>query len=136
MIAATFALAFGAILLSAYRLSGSPAGAGVVVFLGAWIVALGCASQVGAILDRVARDSGWRFLAKLAAWAVVLGVTGWAMLRAPGPELLTGLLIMPVVVGLVGTLVARQDRWGAVAFLIVALALSAMLVPAAIERMP
>jgi hypothetical protein len=35
---ATLALTLGATLLGAYRVSGSPAGAGVVVFIGAWFV--------------------------------------------------------------------------------------------------
>ena len=136
MIGATVALTFGASLLAAYRVSGSPAGAGVVVFAGAWLVAVGCALQLGAIFDRVTPPGAWRFLAKVAIWAVALATTGWAILRAPGPELLTGLLTVPAIVGLVGAFVARQDRWAAVAFLVVALALSGVLVPAALERLP
>jgi hypothetical protein len=136
MIGATLALTLGATLLGAYRLSGSPAGAGIVVFLGAWFVAFGCALQLGAILDRVTLASAWRFLLKVTAWAVVLAATGWAILRAPGPELLTGLLTAPVLVGLGGIVVAREDRWAAVGFLVVALALSGVLIPAALERLP
>jgi hypothetical protein len=66
----------------------------------------------------------------------VLAATGWAILRAPGPELLTGLLTAPVLVGLGGIVVAREDRWAAVGFLVVALALSGVLIPAALERLP
>jgi hypothetical protein len=135
MIAATLSLALGAILLGAFRVSGSPAGGGVVVFVGAWLVAIGCALQLGAILDRVALASGGRIVLKFATWAFVLGATAWAMARAPGPELLTGLLTVPPLVGMAGVIIARRDRWPALGFAIVALALSALLVPAALERL-
>jgi hypothetical protein len=104
MIGATLALTLGATLLGAYRVSGSPAGAGIVVFLGAWFVAVGCALQLGAILDRVTLAGALRFLLKVTAWAAVLAATGWAILRAPGPELLTGLLTVPVLSVLWGSL--------------------------------
>ena len=51
MLAATLTLAMGLSLLAAFRLSGSPIGAGVVVFVGAWLVAIACAIQLGAIVD-------------------------------------------------------------------------------------
>ena len=133
MIAATFALALGAMLLAAFRISGSPVGAGVLVFLGAWFVAIGCALHLTATIDRLALAVGWRMGLKLAAWAFVVGATVWAIARAPGPELLTGLLTVPVLVGVAGIL--PQARAAALGFLVLALALSAFLLPAAIERL-
>ena len=135
MIGSALALAVGAALLAAFRLSGSPVGAGVLVFVGTWFVAIGCALHLSAILDRMALAIGWRISLKLAAWALTLGATGWAIARAPGPELLTGLLTVPTLVGIAGTVLAGSDRWSSLGFAFVALALSAILVPAALERM-
>ena len=135
MIGSTLALAVGATLLAAFRVSGSPAGAGVLVFLGAWFVAIGCALHLGAILDKAALAIGWRISLKLAAWALIVCATAWAMARAPGPELLTGLLTVPGLVAIAGTVLARRDRWSALGFAFVAVALTAMLVPAALERL-
>ncbi len=135
MLGATTALALGATLLAAFRVSGSPGGAGVVVFIGAWLVAIGCAMHLGATLDRRALARGWRIGLKLAAWALTLGATAWAMTRAPGPELLTGLITVPPAVGLAGIVLAPDDRWPALGFALVALALTAILVPAALQRL-
>ena len=135
MIGATFALALGAMLLAIYRSSGSPAGAGVLVFIGAWVVAIGCAMQLSAILERLAPAGWWRLLLKSAAWALVVTATASAIIRAPGPELLTGLLTVPPLVGLAGVLAGRQDDRIALGFLVVALALSVLLIPAAVERL-
>ena len=136
MIGSTLVLALGATLLAAFRVSGSPIGAGVVVFVGVWFVAIACALHLGAIRDRMGLAMGLRISLKLAAWALTLGATAWAMARAPGPELLTGLLTVPVVVGMVGALLAGRDRSASLGFAFVALALSALLVPAALERLP
>lgn len=135
MIGSTLALAFGATLLAAFRLSGSPAGAGVLVFVGTWSVAIGCGLHLGAILDRVDLATGWRIALKLATWALVLAGTIWVILRAPGPELLTGLLTVPVIVGVAGIFLPRTGRGAALGFLVLALALSAFLVPAALDRL-
>jgi hypothetical protein len=135
MIAATLLLALGATLLVVFRLSGSPVGAGVVVFLGAWLVATACAMQLGAIVDRVAAGSGWRIALKVTAWIVTMAATAWAIAQAPGLQLLMGLLIAPVLVGVTGVVAARRDGWPAVPFALVALALSVLLIPAALERL-
>ena len=135
MIGATFTLALGAMFLAVFRLSGSPVGAGVLVFVGACVVAMACAMQLGAILDRSALAVAWRVLLKVAAWALIGSATGWAILRAPGPELLTGLLTVPPLVGVFGVAASGHDRRAAAGFLIVALGLSALLVPAALERL-
>jgi len=135
MIGSTLVLALGATLLAAFRVSGSPAGAGVLVFVGTWFVAIGCALHLSAILDRMGLAIGWRTSLKLAAWALTLGATAWAMARAPGPELLTGLLTVPALVGVAGTVPAGSDRWSSLGFAFVALALSALLVPAALDRL-
>lgn len=135
MIGATLALALGATLLAAYRFSGSPVGAGVLVFIGALVVGIACAMQLGAVVDQVRLAGGWRMLLKIAAWALVVTATGWAILSAPGPELLTGLLIVPPLVGIIGTAAGGHDRRAALGFLVVALALSALLIPAALERL-
>ena len=135
MIGAALALATGVTVLAVYRLSGSPAGAGVLVFIVAWVVAIGCAMQLSAVLDRLPVGGAWRFLLKATAWAVVVMLTGWVMLRAPGPELLTGLLTVPALIGIVAVMAGGPDRRIAVVFLAVALALSALLVPAAMERL-
>ena len=106
------------------------------MFVGTWFVAIGCAMHLSAILDRMGRLAiGWRTSLKLAAWALTLGATAWAMARAPGPELLTGLLTVPALVGVAGTALARSDRWSSLGFAFVALALSALLVHAALERL-
>jgi hypothetical protein len=135
MIGATLALTLGATFIVVFRLSGSPTGAGVLVFLGACLVAIGCAMQLGAILDRVVVAGGWRWLLKTAAWALVVAATGGAILRAPGPELLTGVLIVPPIVGVVGVLACGDERGKALGFLAVALGLSALLIPVALGRL-
>jgi hypothetical protein len=133
MIGSTLALAVGATFIAVFRMSGNPLGAGVLAFLGAWFVAIGCALHVSAILDRVALTSGWRISLKLAAWALILGATAWAIARTPGGELTIGLLTAPVLVALAGVVLAGRDRWPALGFAAVALALSALLVPAALR---
>lgn len=135
MIGATLALALGATLLAVYRFAGSPLGAGVLVFIGAWMVAIGCATQLSAILDRAALAGLWQLLLKAVAWTLVVVATAWAIIRAPGPELLTGLLTVPPLIGLAGVLASGHDRRIALAFLVVALAMSALLIPAALERL-
>jgi hypothetical protein len=42
---------------------------------------------------------------------------------------------VPATVGLAGIVLAPRDRWSAIGFAFVALALFAMLVPAALERL-
>ena len=133
MIGSTLALALGATFIAVFRVSENPLGAGVLVFLGAWFVAIGCALHLSAILDRVALAIGWRISLKLAAWALTLGATAWAIARTPGDELLIGLLTVPVLVALAGIVLAGRDRWSALGFAAVALALSALIAPAALE---
>ena len=133
MIGSTLALAVGATFIAVFRASGNPLGAGVLAFLGACFVAIGCAMHLSAILDRVALASGWRIFLKLAAWALTLGATAWAIARAPGPELTIGLLFAPPLIAICGIVLAGRDRWSALGFAAVALALSALLVPAALR---
>ena len=133
MIGSTLALALGATFIAAFRVLENPRGAGVLVFLGAWFVAIGCALHLGAILDRVSLASRWRISLKLAAWALTLGATAWAIARTPGDELLVGLLTVPVLVAFAGIVLAGRDRWSALGFAAVALALSAVIAPAALR---
>jgi hypothetical protein len=133
MIGSTLTLGLGATFIAAFRVLENPRGAGVLVFLGAWFVAIGCALHLSAILDRVALAIGWRIFLKLAAWGFSLGATGWAIARTPGDELLIGLLTMPVLVALAGVVLGGRDRWSALGFAAVALALSALLAPAALR---
>jgi hypothetical protein len=135
MIGATLALALGATFLAVFRLSGSPVGADGLVWIGVWLVAIGCAMQLGAILDQVPLATIWRVFLKTATWAVTLAATAWAIYLAPGSELLIGLLIVPPSVGIVGTVAGKRERPAALAFLALALGLSALFMPAALERL-
>jgi hypothetical protein len=134
MIGAALAFALGATLLAAFRLSGSPVGADGLVWIGVWLVAIGCGMQLGAILDQVPVAAIWLVILKTATWAVTLAATAWAIYLAPGLELLAGLLIVPPFVGIVGA-VAGRARPAALAFLALAVGLSALLIPAALERL-
>lgn len=90
--------------------------------------------QLGAVIDRVVVPSALRILLMIAAWAVMVIATGWAILRAPGPELLTGLLTVPPIIGVIGVTADRRDRRSALGFLIAALGVVALLIPAVLER--
>jgi hypothetical protein len=134
MIGATLALAFGATLLAVFRLSGSPVGVDGLVWIGVWLVAIGCGMQLGAIVDLVPL-AGIRAVAlKTATWAVIPAATAWAVYLAPGGVLLTGLLTVPPFVGIIGVVAGERDRPAALAFLVVALGESAVHIPAALER--
>ena len=133
MIRSTFALALGVTFIAVFRVSGNPLGAGVLAFLGAWFVAIGCALHLAAVLDSLAIAIGWRISLKVAAWALILGATAWAIARTPGPELTFGLLTVPVLVAVAGIGLAGRDRWPALGFAAVALVLSALLVPPALR---
>jgi hypothetical protein len=135
MIGATLALALGATFLAVFRLSGSPVGADGLVWIGVWLVAIGCAMQLGAILDQVRLATIWLVILKTATWAVTLAATAWAIYLAPGSELLSGLLIVPPVVGIGGLVAGTRHRSAALAFLAFALGLSALFIPAALERL-
>jgi hypothetical protein len=134
MIGATLALAFGATLLAVFRLSGSPVGVDGLVWIGVWLVAIGCGMQLGAIVDRVALAAIRALLVKAATWAVIVAATAWAVYLAPGGILFIGLLTVPPVVGILGVVAGGRDRPAALAFLAVALGESAVHIPAALER--
>jgi len=53
--------------------------------------------------------------------------TGWLIGRAPRDEVLLGLVMAPAAVGVAGLVVARDNRWPALAFLAVAGMLTALI---------
>ena len=136
MIGATLAVALGATLLAVFRLSGSPgASAHGLVWISVWLIAIGCAMQLNAILDRTPMPAIWALIVKAASWAMVLATTAWAVYLAPGGILLVALLVVPPLVGMVGVVAAKRQRPAALTFLAVALGESAVHLPAAIERL-
>lgn len=135
MIGATLVLALGATLLAVFRLSGSPVGAHAVVWLAVWLIAIGCGMQLGAILDQAPLAAVWRVILKTATWAVTLAATAWAVYLAPGGILLSGLLLVPPLVGIVGVMAGKRERPAALTFLVVAIVGSAVHIPAALGRL-
>jgi hypothetical protein len=119
----------GLVFLAAARLSGNPTAYGLVVFVGILFVAASCAMHLGAVLDRLLGSAAvpWRVMAKVAVWLLVSGGTAWLIGRAPREEVLLALFLGPPAVGIAGLIVARDDRWPAVAFLSVAGALMALI---------
>ena len=115
----THALAIGLVFLAVARLSGNPSAYGLVVFVGIVFVAMGCAMHLDAVLDRLLESAAepWRVSAKVVAWLTVSAGTAWLIGRAPGEEVLLGLMLAPPAVGVAGLVVARGDRWPAIAFL-------------------
>lgn len=128
VLGSTMALALGLIFLAAARLSGRPTAYGFVVFVGVLLVALSCAMHLGAVLDRLDRTApALRAGAKLAVWVVVGAGTAWLIGRTPGEEVLIGLMIVPAAVGIAGVAVARDERWPAITYLVIAGLLAALI---------
>jgi len=119
----------GLVLLAVARLTGNPSAYGVVVFVGFVFVAVGCAMHLDAVLNRVLRSAAepWRLSARVVAWLAVSAGTGWLIGRAPRDEVLLGLVMAPAAVGVAGLVVARDNRWPALAFLAVAGMLTALI---------
>jgi hypothetical protein len=136
VLGSTLALAMGLVLLAAARLSGNPTAYGLVVFVGFLFVATSCALHLGAVLDRVFGSAAvpWRISAKAVVWLLVSGGTAWLIGRTPRDDVLVALLVVPPAVGIAGLLVARDDRWQAVAFLTVAGLLMALVVSVWVSR--
>ena len=129
MLQSTLALAMGLLFLVAARLSGNPSAYGLVVFVGFLFVAIGCALHLGAVLDRLfGSAAGWRVSAKVAAWLAIGAGTAWLIGRTPSEEVLLALVLAPPAVGVAGLVVARDNRWPAIAFLVVAGMLIALVV--------
>ena len=118
----------GLVFLAVARLSGNPSAYGLVVFVGFVFVAMGCAMHVDALLDRLLGSAAapWRVSAKLIAWLVVSAGTAWLIGRTPSAEVLLALVLAPLAVGVAGLVVARDNRWPAIAFLAVAGMLTAL----------
>jgi hypothetical protein len=112
----------GLVFLAVARLSGNPSAFGLVVFVGIVFVAIGCAMQLDAVVARLLESAAepWRTSARVVAWLVVSAGTGWLIGRAPGEEVLLGLVLAPFAVGVAALVVARDNRWPAIAFLAVA----------------
>lgn len=132
----TLTLAMGLVLLAAARLSGNPTAYGLVVFVGFLFVAISCAMHLGAVLDRLFRSAAVlpRVSAKVVVWLLVSGGTAWLIGRTPSEEVLLALLLVPPTVGIAGLLVARDDRWPAVAYLTIAGLLMALVVSVWLAR--
>lgn len=122
MLLSTLALAMGLVFLAAARLSGNPSAYGLVVFVGFVFVAVGCAMHLDAVLDRLLGSvaAPWRVSAKMVAWLAVGAGTAWLIGRTPSEEVLLALVLAPPAVGVAGLVVARDNRWPAMAFLGVA----------------
>ncbi len=123
MLQSTLALAMGLLFLVVARLSGNPSAYGLVVFVGFVFVAIGCAMHLDAVLDRLfgsVAEQPWRVPAKVVAWLAVGAGTAWLIGRTPGEEVLLALVLAPPAVGVAGLVVARDNRWPAIAFLGVA----------------
>lgn len=110
----------GLVLLATARLSGNPSAYGLVVLVGFVFVAVACAMHLGTVVDRLLDSPAWRISAKVVVWLVVSGGTAWLIGRAPREEVLVALAVGPAAVGVAGVVVARDDRWPAIAFLAVA----------------
>jgi hypothetical protein len=129
MLVSTMALAMGLLLLMAARLSGNPIAYGFVVLVGILLVALSCAMHLGAVLDRLYESAAaLRVGAKLGVWLLVGGGTAWLIGRAPGDEVLFGLMIVPPAVGIAGVAVAQDERWPAAAYLAITGILTVLIV--------
>lgn len=130
VLGSTLALAMGLVFLAAARLSGNPSALGLVVFVGILFVSISCAMHVGAVLDRLLGSgaSAARVTAKVVTWLLVSGGTAWLIGRAPREELLLAIGLAPSAAGIAGLVVARDNRWPAVAYLTVAGALLALVV--------
>jgi hypothetical protein len=126
----------GLVFLAAARLSGNPTAYGLVVFVGILFVAIACAMHLGAVLDRLFGSAAvpWRISAKAVVWLLVSGGTAWLIGRTPRDDVLVALLVVPPAVGIAGLLVARDNRWQAVAFLTVAGLLMALIVSVWVSR--
>ena len=122
MLHSTIALAMGLLFLVIARLSGNPSAYGLVVFVGYVFVAIGCAMHLDAVLDRLFGSAAepWRVSAKVVAWLAVGAGTTWLIGRTPSEEVLLALVLAPPAVGVAGLVVARDNRWPAMAFLGVA----------------
>ena len=132
----TLGLAMGLVFLAAARLSGNPTAYGLVVFVGILFVAIACAMHLGAVLDRLFGSAAvpWRISAKAVVWLLISGGTAWLIGRTPRDDVLVALLVVPPAVGIAGLLVARDNRWQAVAFLTVAGLLMALIVSVWVSR--
>jgi putative effector of murein hydrolase LrgA (UPF0299 family) len=130
VLGSTLALAMGLVLLAAARLSGNPTANGLVVLVGLLIVATSCAMHLGAVIDRLFGSAAlpWRLSTKVVAWLLISGGTAWLIGRAPRLDVLLALLLVPSTVGIAGVAVARDNRWPAVAYLVVAGFLMALVV--------
>jgi len=137
VLGSTLALAMGLVFLAAARLSGNPTAYGLVVFVGILFVAIACAMHLGAVLDRLIGSATvpWRASAKAVVWLLVSGGTAWLIGRTPRDDVLVALLVVPPAVGIAGLLVARDDRWQAVAFLTVAGLLMALVISVWVPRL-
>jgi putative effector of murein hydrolase LrgA (UPF0299 family) len=126
----------GLLFLAGARLSGNPSAYGLVVLVGILFVAISCAMHLGAVLDRLLGPAaaGWRISAKAVVWLVISGGTAWLIGRTPSEEVLLALLLVPPAVGIAGLLVARDERWPAVAYLAVAGLLMALVVSVWLAR--
>ena len=118
----------GLVFLAAARLSGNPSGYGLVVLVGILLVATSCAMHLGTAVDRLLESAAAaaRVSAKVVIWLLVSGGTAWLIGRAPSEELLLTIGLAPSAAGIVGLIVARENRLPAVAYLTVAGALLAL----------
>lgn len=136
MIGSTWALAMGLALFVAVRLADAPQRFGLAIFVAALLVALGCAMHLGAAIGGLGRPPPTaRAGLILVSWVVAGAATAWALARAPGDELLVVMIWGPITVGVIG-LAARPSgqRWHAVPFVAVAVALALVLGPVWLAR--
>lgn len=134
MIASTALLAMGALFLVTVRLSGNPSAYGLAVLVALVLVAIGCGLHLSALVGTLPVRRPFRVLAGALGWLVLAIGSAWVVERAPGGELVSWLILVPIVIGTLGLRAPRPGRWAAIAFMGVAVGLAALLLPVWIER--
>lgn len=130
----TLVLSMGGILLVSVRLSGNASALGLVVLVALVLVAIGCGLHLTALIGTLPVRRPFRVLAGALGWLVLASGSAWVVERAPGGELVSWLILVPIVIGALGLRAPRPDRWAAIAFMGVAVGLAALLLPVWIER--
>ena len=134
MLGSTLTLLAGITFLAAVRLSANPGALGLVVFIGLSLVAAGCAMHLSALVRRLDVRSPWRLVLQVVAWIGLAAGTAWIVERAPGDELVAALMTVPALVGALGLLAHRTDRWPSIVFFVLSIGLTGLLAPVWLDR--
>lgn len=137
VIASTYLIALGIVLLIPVRLSAAPGALGLLVVVATLLIAAACATHLAVIMSRI-RPIPPPLRASLvgAAWLGSFAGATWAMSRGPGSELVLSLIVVPPLVGVAGVVSAPSGRrWGGVPFLALAIGLAFLVLPIWLERL-